>query len=342
MLLVAASFVFSQAVSPPPPPPPFESRPCSSCDAGDACGICLMAVAEHECPSGWQNTGLVNGMGELKPGCTGLAVGEMCEADGECGTNNELKNCDAVWSALGGRDVYRREECTITTPRAPPPSPTAPLVSCDTLTCDAGASCGKCLQKLAENDPLCPAGWVSDVSLHTCDTAKPGEFCEANGECGTVEVNNCAGLDVNGRRLFGSITDALDNLPSNVQDMIGGSAADYMEDALRASDVYRVVPCLAPPAPPPPPPIQCESCAAGASCGVCLTPISEDECPEPWKTNFVLKRCDIALPGELCEGDGECGTSNALDNCRGSDEDPTSVSGLVNWRKRRGDVYSAR
>lgn len=42
-----------------------------------------------------------------------------------------------------------------------------------------------------------------------------------------------------------------------------------------------------------------------------------DECEVPRDVSFLrsLPNCRSTSPGELCEGDGECGTSNSLNNC---------------------------
>ena len=60
------------------------------CDAGQSCGLCLVAVGPSECPS---NPNIAN--------CLSVGLGELCEGDGECGTGNGLNNC-------GGWDVYRK------------------------------------------------------------------------------------------------------------------------------------------------------------------------------------------------------------------------------------------
>ena len=59
--------------------------------------------------------------------------------------------------------------------------------------------------------------------------------------------------------------------------------------------------------------IRAGTCDAGESCGICLTPIPSSECP----LNADLAQCDTVADGELCEGDGECGTVSDLDNCNG-------------------------
>jgi len=87
--------------------------------------------------------------------CDQVSPGEMCEGDGECGTH-ELNNCANEW------DIYLLEA----------------------WTCQ-----GRYLAAIASTD--CPA---SPGSLAGCDSAGPGEMCEASGECGTnVNLGNCLG-----------------------------------------------------------------------------------------------------------------------------------------------------
>ena len=49
------------------------------------------------------------------------------------------------------------------------------------------------------------------------------------------------------------------------------------------------------------------------SCGE-LVPVAVDECPDDL-TLIFLATCDVVACGELCEGDGECGTDGGLGNC---------------------------
>ena len=62
----------------------------------------------------------------------------------------------------------------------------------------------------------------------------------------------------------------------------------------------------------PVPPVSCDT---GSSCGVCLTIIDPEECP----LDGDIADCSSVGYGELCEGDGECGTDSYLDNCGGYD-----------------------
>ena len=70
--------------------------------------------------------------------------------------------------------------------------------------------------------------------------------------------------------------------------------------------------------------IDCEECDAGAVCGMCLVLVLKDECPKNvddfqhmMDANGLLvrTRCQDVFRGEVCEGSGECGTSDHADNC---------------------------
>eukprot|EP00900_Chrysochromulina_parva_P013270 jgi/Chrpa1/21944/Chrysochromulina_OHIO_Genome00004699-RA len=56
-------------------------------------------------------------------------------------------------------------------------------------------------------------------------------------------------------------------------------------------------------------------CTAGIPvCDMCLEPIPRSQCP-PQNVLQVSPNCQAAAFGQLCEGDGECGTSDELNNC---------------------------
>ena len=61
-----------------------------------------------------------------------------------------------------------------------------------------------------------------------------------------------------------------------------------------------------------------EKLEANACTGVCLDILSSQFCP-PELERKVMPNCLDAHLGELCEGGGECGTTNTLDNCLDSD-----------------------
>ena len=57
-------------------------------------------------------------------------------------------------------------------------------------------------------------------------------------------------------------------------------------------------------------------CDAGWYCGFCLDKVKPEDCPPPSNMS-ALTNCGLATPGDLCIGDGTCGTYTALDNCDG-------------------------
>ncbi|KAL1520280.1 hypothetical protein AB1Y20_023746 [Prymnesium parvum] len=70
---------------------------CSSCVAGGACGLCLRLVAPNECPPLASSTAWT-----CDPAL--VALNQLCEADGSCGTSEAADNC-------GEYDIYRRIDC---------------------------------------------------------------------------------------------------------------------------------------------------------------------------------------------------------------------------------------
>ena len=72
-----------------------------SCSAGGTCSICLVAATSSTCPMHMRS--------QHAPSCAypGVEVGDWCEHDGECGTEQHLNNCP------GGYDVYQRVNASI-------------------------------------------------------------------------------------------------------------------------------------------------------------------------------------------------------------------------------------
>eukprot|EP00965_Chrysotila_dentata_P123621 4086767-Pleurochrysis_carterae.AAC.1 len=67
--------------------------------------------------------------------------------------------------------------------------------------------------------------------------------------------------------------------------------------------------------------------------------IPSEECPSAYFSDRELRPCDVAKVGELCEADGECGTRDNVDNCRGSDNKAPAGSHTPFWMYRNADVY---
>ena len=79
---------------------------CAECPAGSACGRCLKPVPFSECPGAEESAIGLDALKALKT-CDLVEVGELCEADGECGTEDSTNNC--VYSSRKGSldmDIY--------------------------------------------------------------------------------------------------------------------------------------------------------------------------------------------------------------------------------------------
>jgi len=70
------------------------------CDAGESCAVCLRVVKVVDCPSH------LNTVLDLLPDCAAADFGELCEADGECGTS-ETNNCGYDY------DIYRKSSLPV-------------------------------------------------------------------------------------------------------------------------------------------------------------------------------------------------------------------------------------
>jgi len=131
-------------------------------------GLPLTPVATEDCPA----------QGDIAP-CSAVSDGELCEGDGECGTDTRLDNC-------GGYDIYLKGTAAASTTTTPTTTTTTTTTAA-TLGCDDGLP----LTPVAPED--CPA----EVNIAQCSAVSDGELCEGDGECGTdTRLDNCGGYDI--------------------------------------------------------------------------------------------------------------------------------------------------
>ena len=113
---------------------------CEECDAGAACGMCLVLVLQDECPADYdelQHMLDADGLA-VRTQCLDVFKKEACEGSGECGTSDSADNCLTD-------DIYRRVECY--GDLSPPPPPPTPSRSPQTVaalgtTADASTALG--------------------------------------------------------------------------------------------------------------------------------------------------------------------------------------------------------
>jgi len=93
------------------------------CGTDDLTDVCFNAIEEEECPQGSyfafeyliENFNAFTGLQvSFSRGCDEtVPLGGLCEADGECGSNNRLNNCGLLqfhgYNTI--MDIYRRVEC---------------------------------------------------------------------------------------------------------------------------------------------------------------------------------------------------------------------------------------
>ena len=116
----------------------------------------------------------------------------------------------------------------------------------------------------------------SELNIFNCKRVAYGELCNGKGECGTdVNLNNCGIYDI------------------------------YRKTS---KTKHTSSPTLSP--------VKDSSSIEAQGINVCGTniPLDKKECPTK-KSKLNVQNCEKASYGELCEGDGECGTTQNLDNC---------------------------
>jgi hypothetical protein len=135
----------------------------ATCDAGAECGKCLQALSPSECPS---EPNIAD--------CNSVNIGDLCEGDGECGTNQDLNNCGS-----GGFDVYRREASS------PPSSWGASAVWRENLDCDGTeVSLAGCAGESWESSPGCTEQAAVSCAFErsSCSSCSPGRYSQAGAD----------------------------------------------------------------------------------------------------------------------------------------------------------------
>eukprot|EP00966_Prymnesium_polylepis_P279156 6449143-Prymnesium_polylepis.1 len=184
----------------------------------------------------------------------------------------------------------------------------APCATCDAI------GCGYCLNIAS----ACPTVEQVNAGIPSCGHGDvgPGVVCEGSGSCGTRnDVDNCWYNTAHAGQI------RLDYYYRVDCTFLPPPSPPAPPPMPPSSPPPRSppppIPVLPPsPAPPPAPPA-CGECAAGFSCGICLNVLSP--CPavtEALRLRLVKCNAGTLIPGQFCEGDGECGTDDSANTCQ--------------------------
>ncbi|CAE7241958.1 unnamed protein product, partial [Symbiodinium necroappetens] len=244
-------------------------------------GLELRPVSVLDCPPGTESL----------PNCRSAAPGELCEGDGTCGTRTDIDNCyDSSYSYPPRRDVYKKflgSTRTTTTSR----SFTFTSTTLTTVTATYGdvvdgwwrywGPCqvnGACL-----SSPNYPNAYGAN---EICVASLP-DFSVVRVSAFTTETYKDF-LTVNGKWYSG---------PQwlGPKSFVLQSNLSWRSDDQHGYSGWELC-------------VELPSCSDGLE----LRPVSVLDCPPGTES---LPNCHSAAPGELCEGDGTCGTRTDIDNC---------------------------
>ena len=274
-------------------------------------GFELTPVPVEECPAG----------AEVLSNCEEAEPGELCEGNGQCGTRTDINNCyDSNYTYPASRDVYRKQNFTRNKSNATASTPFTTTTTTGSFTeisleeeqvdglWRLQGPCvvhGPCLSSpgypgfYGENE-TCVASLPPFTALTVKDFSTEKFYDQL-----TVNGVRYSGRGLRGKSfvLWSSITWTSDE--SNVW----YAYAEYWKLCLDT------------------PPV--------CSDGLVLTPVSVPDCPAATER---LRDCQRAEPGELCEGDGQCGTRTDINNCY--DSYYTYPASRDVYRKHNGTTVS--
>lgn len=215
------------------------------------------------------------------PSCEEALAGELCE--GGCDTRNDINNCyDAKYTYPPSRDVYRKSDGTTVT--------TTAVTSTNTW---------------GTTKPVVESPWTVEGPceiLGACVTSPnyPEEY-------GDYESCNLSLPKPSVITVVDFVTEPqMDFLTINTVPFSGTGPykktftlwtnITWRSDASVGDRGWKL----------------CLEAAPYCSDGLPLTPIAVKDCPSG---STVLPNCEEAEPGELCDGNGKCGTREDVNNC---------------------------
>ena len=262
-------------------------------------GLELVPVAIPDCPPS----------GEDLPNCNDAAPGELCEGDGQCGTRKDIDNCyDKFHTYPATRDVYQKTTTRTSTVAMTTATRTTRTATTMTKTSTTSTTTPVAFRSAGEQWIVGGPCTVDDRCLLSPNYPSPygpNQSCVASlPTFSVIRIRTFLtwkyydSLTVNGYKFSGSGLNGTSTvLWSNIWWTSGGwNPLKEGMPPLPQRRGWRI--CVEKP----------PSCSDGLE----LVPVAIPDCPPSGED---LPNCNDAAPGELCEGDGRCGTRKDINNC---------------------------
>ena len=261
-------------------------------------GLELVPVAIPDCPPS----------GEDLPNCNDAAPGELCEGDGRCGTRKDINNCyDKFHTYPATRDVYQKANTRTSTVAMTTATRTTRTATTMTRTSTTSTTTPLAFRSAGEQWIVGGPCTVDDRCLISPNYPRygPNQSCVAS--LPPFSVIRIRAFKT--RKYFDSLT--VNGYKYSGSGLRGTSTVLWSNISWTSSGWNRVNPGM------PPLPYGrgwqiCVEKPPSCSDGLELVPVAIPDCPPSGED---LPNCNDAAPGELCEGDGRCGTRKDVNNC---------------------------
>ena len=265
-------------------------------------GLELVPVAIPDCPPS----------GEDLPNCNDAAPGELCEGDGRCGTRKDINNCyDQFHTYPATRDVYQKANTRTSTAAMTTATRTTRTATTMTKTSTTSTTTPLAFRSAGEQWIVGGPCRVDDRCLRSPRYLGYGRLYGPNQSC-VASLPPFSVITIrffSTRKYFDSLT--VNGYKYSGSGLQGTSTVLWSNISWTSSGWNNLKPGM-----PLLPRMRgwriCVEKPPSCSDGLELVPVAISDCPP---SGDDLPNCNDAAPGELCEGDGRCGTREDLNNC---------------------------
>ena len=265
-------------------------------------GLELVPVAIPDCPPS----------GEDLPNCNDAAPGELCEGDGRCGTRKDINNCyDQFHTYPATRDVYQKANTRTSTAAMTTATRTTRTATTMTKTSTTSTTTPLAFRSAGEQWIVGGPCRVDDRCLRSPRYLAYGRLYGPNQSC-VASLPPFSVITIrffSTRKYFDSLT--VNGYKYSGSGLQGTSTVLWSNISWTSSGWNNLKPGM-----PLLPRMRgwriCVEKPPSCSDGLEVVPVAISDCPPSGED---LPNCNDAAPGELCEGDGRCGTREDLNNC---------------------------